>query len=786
MNNTKKAAIRSVAFIGSYTPRQCGIATFTHDVSTAISENYPDMNCFIVPVNDTDDGYDYPEEVRFEIQEQNIDSYRAAADFLNINGVDLVCLQHEYGIYGGTAGSHILALLRELRMPVVTTFHTVLKEPDAYQRKILMEIARLSDRVVVMSQIAVDFLTRIYEVPADKIDLIHHGIPDIPFVDPNFYKDQFGVEGKPLLLTFGLLSANKGIENVINALPAILEKHPDLMYFVVGATHPNVLRHDGEDYRIRLRHIARQNGVSDNVVFFNRFVSMKELIEFIGATDIYITPYMNQAQIVSGTLAYTVGAGKAVISTPYWYAEELLDEGRGSLVPFGDSEAIADQVIYLLEHESERHAMRKKAYMFGREMIWSASAQHYVETFERASQTRALSPRPAAYKTHNRPIELPPLKLDHVERMTDSTGIFQHALYDIPNFQEGYTTDDNARALILCVLLETANASLQKKAHKLSGHYMAFMNYAYSEKTGRFRNFMGFDRQWLETIGSEDSHGRSLWAMGTVLGRSHSQGMAALSSRILGSALPIVQTFTSPRAWAYTILGIHEYRKRFAGDRVAHDVMENLGEKLLDLYRRVNSPDWSWFEDVVSYGNAILPHALLICGNELNRSDMKDAALQSLQWLVNLQHTDDGYFNFIGNRGFYRRNGDKTASDQQPIEAQSMVSACLYAYTVTHDMNWYQYARAAFEWLLGRNHLGQLLYVPHTGGCRDGLHPNAVNQNQGAESTLAYLISCVELQLFESMIEFVSSYQQQNASPAAPVSLPAPLANGYLASGGLI
>ncbi len=770
MPNKKTTAVQSVAFIGSYSPRQCGIATFMTDLSKAIREQNPDLNCFIVPVNDTEEGYDYPAEVRFEIQEQNIDSYRTAADFLNINGVDLVCLQHEYGIYGGTAGSHILALLRELRMPVVTTFHTVLKDPDSYQRKMLTEIARLSDRVVVMSQIAVDFLKDIYEIPAEKIDLIHHGIPDIPFVDPHFYKDQFGVEGKPLLLTFGLLSANKGIENVINALPKILEKYPDLVYFVVGATHPNVLRNEGEDYRLRLRYMARQKGVSDHLVFYNRFVSMKELIEFIGATDIYITPYLNQAQIVSGTLAYTVGAGKPVISTPYWYAEELLADGRGILVPFADSEAIAQQVIYLLDHESDRHAMRKKAYIFGREMIWPVSAQHYLDTFESASRAGALTPRPTTGKTVSHPIELPVLKLDHVDRMTDSTGIFQHALYDIPNFQEGYTTDDNARALILCVMLETADAVLQKKAHKLSGHYMAFLNYAYSESTGRFRNFMAFDRHWLEKVGSEDSHGRALWALGTVLGRSNSHGMAGLASRIFGTALPVVQKFTSPRAWAYTILGIHEYLKRFNGDRVAHDVLTYLGEQLLRLYTTVSTPEWSWFEDVVTYGNAILPHALLICGSELDRADMKDAALKSLKWLIDLQQTEEGYFNFIGNQGFYRRNGEKAAFDQQPIEAQSMVSACLYAYNVTHDMQWYHEGRSAFEWLLGRNHLGKLLYVPHTGGCRDGLHPNAVNQNQGAESTLAFLISSVEIQLFESMIEIVTPYEQNGKAEHAPVA----------------
>ncbi|MBA3871262.1 MAG: glycosyltransferase [Anaerolineae bacterium] len=770
MANNKLSPIKSVAFIGSYSPRQCGIATFTTDLLKAISEKNPNVNCFVVPVNDNDEGYDYPPEVRFEIQEQNIDTYRTAADFLNINGVDLVSLQHEYGIYGGTAGSHILALLRELRMPVVTTFHTVLKDPDTYQRKVLMEIARLSERVVVMSKTAVDFLRDIYEIPAEKIVLIHHGIPDVPFVDPHFYKDQFGVEGKPLLLTFGLLSANKGIENVINALPKILEKYPDLVYFVVGATHPNVIRHEGEDYRLRLRYLARQKGVSDHLVFYNRFVSMKELIEFIGATDIYITPYLNQAQIVSGTLAYTVGAGKPVISTPYWYAEELLADGRGIIVPFADSDAIAKKVIYLLDNESERHAMRKKAYMFGREMIWPVSAQHYLDTFKAASHTRALSPRLSTSKSVNRPIDLPALKLDHVERMTDSTGIFQHALFDIPNFQEGYTTDDNARALILCVMLENADAQLQKKAHKLSGPYMAFLNYAYNASTGRFRNFMAFDRHWLEEVGSEDSHGRAIWALGTVLGRTNSQGMAGLSSRIFGNALPIVKTFTSPRAWAYTVMGVHEYLKRFGGDRVAHDTLSYLGEQLLRLYNTVSSSDWSWFEDVVSYGNAILPHALLICGTALDRTDMKEAALKSLRWLIDLQQTDEGYFSFIGNQGLYRRNRERNSSDQQPIEAQSTVSACLYAYSVTNDMQWYHDGRSAFEWLLGRNHLGQLLYVPHTGGCRDGLHPNAVNQNQGAESTLAYLISSVEIQLFESMMEFTSSYQQNGEAEHAPVA----------------
>src|SRR6202165_1354781 len=380
--------INRVAFIGNYLPRQCGIATFTTDLCEAFATEYNETTCIAVPVNDTAEGYPYPSRVRFELTEKDIDSYRRAADFLNINNVDLVCLQHEYGIFGGRAGSHILALLRELRMPIVTTLHTILREPDPDQRRVLEEVAGLSDRLVVMSERGVAFLHEIYGVPLEKICLIPHGIPDVPFVDPSFHKDLFGVEGKIVLLSFGLLSANKGIENVISALPDILAKHPNVVYIILGATHPHVIQHDGETYRLSLQLLAQEKGVESNVIFYNRFVSLEELIEFIGAADIYITPYLNAAQITSGTLAYTLGAGKAVISTPYWYAEELLAEGRGVLVPFADAGAIAEQVIELFDKAADRDAMRKRAYMLGREMTWPKVAQSYLTSFQRAVAQR--------------------------------------------------------------------------------------------------------------------------------------------------------------------------------------------------------------------------------------------------------------------------------------------------------------------------------------------------------------------------------------------------------------
>ncbi|MET0644066.1 MAG: glycosyltransferase family 4 protein, partial [Candidatus Binatia bacterium] len=468
--------ISRIAFVGNYLPRQCGIATFTTDLCEAIAVEHSETTCIALPVNDIEGGYSYPPRVRFELTEKDIESYRRAADFLNINNVDLVCLQFEYGIFGGRAGSHILTLLRELRMPIVTTLHTILRDPDAQQRQVLEAVAGLSDRLVVMSERGAEFLQKVYRVSPDKIDRIPHGIPDLPFVDPSFHKDLFGVEGKIVLLSFGLLSANKGIENVIAALPAILAKHPNVVYFIVGATHPHVKRHDGESYRLSLQWLAQEKDVAGHVIFYNRFVSLEELVEFIGAADIYITPYLNPAQIVSGTLAYTLGAGKAVISTPYWYAEEMLAEDRGALVPFRDPEALAEQVIDLLDNEAKRHSMRKRAYLFGRDMIWPQVARRYMESFRRArAERRHFTPTDFAVKPlDKRPGELPPLKLDHLRRMTDDTGMFQHAIFTVPNYREGYTIDDNARALTVSALLEELG---NEESLERASRYLAFVGY---------------------------------------------------------------------------------------------------------------------------------------------------------------------------------------------------------------------------------------------------------------------------------------------------------------------
>ena len=752
------SAINRIAFVGNYLPRQCGIATFTTDLCEVIAVEHGETTCIAVPVNDIDDGYAYPPRVRFELTEKDIESYRRGADFLNINSVDLVCLQFEYGIFGGRAGSHILTLLRDLRMPIVTTLHTILREPDAHQRRVLTEVAGLSDRLVVMSKRSAECLQEIYQVAPEKIDLIPHGIPDLPFVDPSFHKDLFGVEGKIVLLSFGLLSANKGIETVVAALPAILAKHPNVVYFIVGATHPHVLRHDGETYRLSLQRLAQEKGVEGQVIFYNRFVSLEELVEFIGAADIYITPYLNAAQAVSGTLAYTVGAGKAVISTPYWHAEEMLAEERGALVPFRDPAALADQVIDLLGNETKRHSMRKRAYLYGREMVWPQVARRYMEAFRRArAERRHFTPPGFVVKPlDKRPAELPPLKLDHLRRMTDDTGMLQHAIFTVPNYHEGYTIDDNARALTVSALFEELG---NEEIADLMSRYFAFVWYAFNAKTGRFRNFMSYQRDWLEENGSDDSHGRALWALGTVLGRSNTPALQNMAGWVFERSLPAVLDTTSPRAWAFALIGINEYLQRFAGDRTITQAREVLAGRLLELYRQNRSDRWRWYEGSLSYCNAALPHALLMCGRGIPNSDMTDAGLESLGWLADLQRAEvtGGHFVPIGSNGFYQRDGVRARFDQQPVEAQAMVSACLEAQRITGDKNWSKEARRAFDWFLGRNDLNLPIYDPTTGGCRDGLHPDRTNENQGAESSLAYLQAVLELRLAQTALASVTT-----------------------------
>jgi glycosyltransferase involved in cell wall biosynthesis len=745
--------VQKIAFVGDYFPRKCGIATFTQDIRNAVVGEYPAAMGLVVPVNDVEGGYEYPPEVRFEFHEQDLASYRRAADFLNFSDTDVVSLQHEFGIFGGLAGAHILRMLRDLRMPVVTTLHTILREPNDDQRRVMVELAELSARMVVMSQRGRMFLHEIYGVPEEKIDLIPHGIPDMSFVDPNFYKDQFGVEGKPLALTFGLLSPNKGIEYMLRAMPAVLEEFPNFAYIVLGATHPNLLREQGDTYRLSLQRMVRDLGLRKNVIFYNRFVELSELLEFIGAADIYVTPYLNPTQITSGTLAYAFGCGKAVISTPYWHAEELLADGRGVLVPFGDSAALAREICALLRDETRRHCIRKRAYLMGREMIWSQVAQLYMESFQRARQgrmtVRARSLTVGAQE--ERQFSLPEWRLDHLLQMTDSTGMFQHACFTIPNYGEGYCTDDNARALLLTVLLDELGMDTPQ-IQRVASTCAAFLNAAFDPASRRFRNFLTFDRHWTETVGSDDCLGRAVWALGACIGRSNRPSLRGWARQIFEQALPAILDTTAPRTWAFTLLGIHEYFRRFSGDRLVNQARETLTARLIELYEKTAADDWLWFEDIVTYDNATLPHALILSGRWNNNGRAMEIGLESLRWLAELHHSPHGHFRPIGCNGFYRRGAERAEFDQQPIEAHAMVSACIEAYRASEDNSWLNEMQQAFEWFLGRNDRGLEIYDSNTGGCRDGLHADRANQNEGAESTLAFLLSLAQVKLLETSL----------------------------------
>ncbi|MFZ0686911.1 MAG: glycosyltransferase family 4 protein [Terriglobales bacterium] len=750
-----------IAVIGNYLPRQCGIATFTTDLCAALTNEFASVRLMALPVNDTGQEYDYPERVRWSVNQDDVKSYQDAAAFLNFNNIDMVCLQHEYGIFGGPAGSHILHLLRDLKMPVVTTLHTVLREPNPGQLTVMQEIAELSDRLIVMSQLSSQFLQEIFKVPGSKIDMVPHGVPDFPFLDPNFYKDRFGVEGKAVLLTFGLLSPNKGIENVIQALPQILAKHKNVVYIVAGATHPHILRREGDKYRAGLQALAQEVGVESQVIFRDGFASPEDMAAFIGAADIYITPYRYEEQVVSGTLAYALGAGKAIISTPYWHAIELLDDRRGALVPFQNPGAIAHKTIELLDTPAIRHAMRKRAYTFGRDMVWKRVAQGYMESFVRVRSDRMESPRVqfSACATPKVLDHLPKLKLDHISALTDDTGMLQHAIFTIPNRGEGHTTDDNARALIFTVMLENlASADRQNEQGRselsvtdFSARYLSFLEHAFNPANGRFRNFLGYDRRWNELVGSEDCHGRALWSLGTVLGRSRNQGLRSAAGRLFEFALPEAAEIYSPRASAYTLLGIQEYLNSYPGDRDAQKMRALLSRRLLKMYESIRRPDWKWFENVVAYANARLPQALLVVGSACSDDRMISDGLEALDWLMQAQHYETNrHFVPIGSQGFYRQDGDKARFDQQPIEAAGAVAACLEAFRVTGDKRWHNDAWSAFNWFLGDNDLQLPLYDSLTGGCRDGLHPERANQNQGAESTLSFLIALLEMRALQT------------------------------------
>ncbi|WP_367871224.1 glycosyltransferase [Luteolibacter sp. Populi] len=730
-----------IAFLGTYIPRRCGIATFTADLVAAVAADLPDTEMLVAAMNAPNATVAYPPEVRFNIDETDASSHGKAASLINASGANLLCVQHEFGIFGGPAGSYLLTLLRELRMPVVTTLHSILATPDVEQRKVMDELTRRSSRLVVMAETGATILRDVYEVDAAKIDVIPHGIPDFALLDSGPEKEQMGFAGRKILLTFGLLGRGKGIEYAIRALPEIVRDHPEVLYVVLGATHPNLVASEGERYRESLGELAEELGVGPNVRFEDCYVTLGELEHYMAAADIYLTPYPNEAQITSGTLAQAIGAGKVVVSTPYLHAQELLAGGKGVLVASRDSAAITAAVNRLFDHPQEMETIRAAAYQEGRNMIWPAVAARYRQSFARALADSERVTAFPGWKSRG----LPVLRLEHLSRMTDGTGLFQHAIYDVPLYKEGYCTDDNARGLILCNQLDASEDADPGTLERMSTVYLAFLADAFNPGNGRFRNFMSHGRVWLEGAGSEDSHGRALWAAATGAASMRKDGRRLLCGELLEAGMGAVESFTSPRAWAFTLLGLHEYLKTFPGDMRAHRLRIGLVDRLIGLWDRHSSGEWQWYERSLSYDNARLPQALIASGSRLPESRALEIGLASLEWLVGVQTSGAGHFRPIGNEGFYPSGGKRADFDQQPLEAQASVAACLEAWRVTGDKRWLGEAERAFDWFLGRNDVGLPLYDPEGGGCCDGLQPDRVNANQGAESSLAFALSLVDL-----------------------------------------
>ena len=745
--NAAGLELRKIQFVGTYLPRQCGIATFTHDLCESVAGQAPHVSVSCLAMNDREEGYDYPSRIAFEIEENKREQYDVAADYVNLSQPSLICVQHEFGIFGGKRGRHVLSLLQRVRAPIVATLHTVLREPTTDELQILQSLAELSERLVVMSERAIEFLVDIYGVDRSKIELIHHGIPDLPFIDPNFYKDKFGVEGRRVLLSSGLLHPGKGLEYAIEAMSRVVQDFPDAHYLILGATHPAILREQGEEYRQLLQRKARELRLGQHVSFVNRFVTREELCEYLGAADIYVTPYLLEAQITSGALSYAMGAGKAVVSTPYWHAAEALAEDRGRLVPFADAEALADAFRDLLSDATQLHAVRKRAYQYCRDMTWTRVAERYLDLFARVRRERNRRPRPART---SRPAEprfdsLPELNVNHMRALTDDTGILQHAHYSVPDRRHGYSTDDQARALIVAV----KSASLRPERidwNRLAARYLSYLVYAFDEESRRFGNFMSYQRTWTRPMATEDVHARAVWSLAYVVACSRKPGQAATAADLMDRAVQPLEAFQSPRAWAYSVLAILTYLRRYPGASRYRRELETLARRLHEQRRRGgDSTRWPWPEDTLTYDNARIPQVMIEAGRFLEDHDMRACGLETLRWLDRLQTSDGGHFTPVGSHGWYPRNGKRARFDQQPIEAAAHLEASVSAYRTTGEETWLEAAQRAFDWFLGRNDLGLSLCDLAEGACYDGLQADGVNHNQGAESTLCWLLSLLAM-----------------------------------------
>lgn len=729
----RQQRVRHIALIGNHLPRRCGIATYTADVARAMAQRFPAIQVDIWAMNDGGKRYEYPRMVVGSIEQDDPASYLHAAREITASGADMVWIQHEFGIFGGRAGELILNLIDRMTVPVAVAMHTVLAEPDRDQRRVTCALVERCETIIVMAEAARQLLIESFGADPEQVIVVPHGVPDRPFANPAPMKAKLGLQGRDVLLTFGLLSPGKGIETMIAALPAIARRSPKALYVVLGATHPHCIAQKGEAYRESLAALAADLGVSGHIRFVDRFVEVQDLLDYIAAADIYVTPYQNPAQVTSGTLAYAVGLGKPVVSTPYTHALELLGDGYGKLVDFGDSEGFAAAINGLLDDGAGTLALRRRCYALGRTMIWPRLAEASLSRFEQVAERATKKPLAL------RPPEIPrELGMQAIERMGDSTGIFQHSRFDVPDRRHGYCIDDNARAMMLA-------CRDTRMADYWFPIYAAFVDHAWNPETQRYRNFMGFDRTWRETAGSEDSCGRTIWALGTLTTSAPTSNMRDWARMQYDRAIEPLSRMRSPRAQAFMMLGSAEIAKT---DPQAATLLARWGDALLNGRSEYSKPGWDWFEPVLAYDNARLPEALIRAGLAIGREDFIASGLETLDWLNCQQTAAEGHFRAIGSDSFGRLYAAPLPFDQQPLEAWASVDACIAAYDASGAANWQAAARDAYLWFLGKNQLGLALGDVESGECCDGLMPTGVNRNRGAESILAFHLATLAIQRF--------------------------------------
>ena len=727
-----------IVCIGNFPPRQCGIATFTENLSKAILQaakiHKSDIELEVIAMNDDGQTYDYPEMVKVTVNERDKEDYIRTAWYINESGADLCLLQHEYGIFGGESGVLLLTLLRNLKIPLVSIFHTVLAKPNFHQLEVLKKIAGYSSRIVIMNGIATGFLRDIYQVPVEKIMLIPHGVPDFESFRDQLLPKPASWENRKVILTFGLISRSKGIETMIKALPAIVNRFPEVLYMVLGKTHPHVLKYSGDEYREFLTDLASQLGVDKHVQFVNEYVSEIELMSYLAAADLYVTPYLNKAQITSGTLSYALSGGCAIVSTPYWHAEELLSNERGMLFDFGNHKQLSEKVNHLLEYPDLLTQLQHLAYNYGRTMAWPVIGGTYLSLFEQViGELQTVK----GIESHRSVVHHPEPDFNHLIQMTDDTGLLQHALYCVPHYPSGYSLDDNARALVVALI--AWQKYQDPEVYRLIIRYLAYIIHM-QQKDGSFLNFLTYYRTMMENDLSDDVLGRTCWALGYLVRYAPNDALFNAGYELLMSTIGQLDNLTYARGYANSILGLYHYSKRFPDHERILNLTVRLGKHLTERFHFFKQQQWPWFEETITYDNGIIPAALFKAYDITGQQDFLEVAEQSLEFLESKCFRNE-WLSLIGNRKWLRMNGDYEIFAQQPIDAMAMVMMYESAYVTLKREEYLTKMKISFQWFFGDNDLGLPLLDSSTGGCMDGIEEFCINLNQGAESSISYLMA---------------------------------------------